>query len=604
MRSWWIVLLLLLAPLAQAAPAPGAAPAVHAFLDRDQVSLGDTVTLNIQSHGAVAAPDLAPLANDFQLLGSSRSTSVQTDNGKTTRTTQLGIALKPLHAGTLTIPALDVGGARTQALTLKVGPAPAGGVGKVGDPVFVEVHVSSSSPYVGQQVVYTARLFYLPGVDGAWGDPQADGARLIKLDRDHHSVVERNGYSYEVVERSWAVIAGRAGAITITGPAFQGQRLSGAGALFGNPNLGPGNPLLNGQFPGFGSPVRAAAPQVGMDVRPMPVNAGNPWLPAQRVQLKLTGLPANGTVEAGAPLTLTLAIDAVGQPADALPEPRLPAIAGADVYPDQTRDSTDDSTQWLQGSRMRSFAIVPRHGGTLTLPAITLAWWNVATDRAEQATVPARTLRVTGTAATAPAPTAGPAASAVPVDNAPASDARVSRVAGSDATWRRVALASFALWIIVALGLLGIWWHRRGPRTLVAATGSDAGDVPRSHDAAATHARMLESASGQPPSPRVLQASLLAAARAGDAAECEHALMAWVRSLRPAITNTGALREALVDPAQRDAIATLHRVRWRGGDSAIACAAVARAFTQGLKWRSDTGENEAGDAPLPPLYPG
>ncbi|MBS0383610.1 MAG: BatD family protein, partial [Proteobacteria bacterium] len=230
-RRGWIVLLLLLAPLAQAAT-------VRAFLDRSHVSLGDTVTLNIQSDGSLGNPDLSPLQQDFQVLGSSRSSSVAIVNGKTTSTTQLGVALKPLHAGTLTIPALAIGGGTTQPLTLHVGAAPSGGSGAVGDPVFMQTSVLSSSPYVGQQTVYTVRLFYLPGVNGALGDPGADGARLIPLDRDHRYVTEREGYTYKVIERSWALIPQRSGPISVQGPVFEGQRL-GSGIPNGwlnNPN--------------------------------------------------------------------------------------------------------------------------------------------------------------------------------------------------------------------------------------------------------------------------------------------------------------------------------------------------------------------------------
>src|SRR6185437_1936527 len=179
-----IVLLLLLAPLAQAA-------SVHAFLDRSHVSLGDTVTLNIQSSDPIGAPDLTPL-----------------------------------QAGTITIPPLDVGGAKTQPLTLQVGAAPSGGRGRTGDPVFMETSVLSSSPYVGEQTVYTVRLFYLPGVSGSLGDPNADGASLIRLDRDHRYTVDRNGYAYQVLEYSWALIPQRTGAITVRGPTFQGERLA------------------------------------------------------------------------------------------------------------------------------------------------------------------------------------------------------------------------------------------------------------------------------------------------------------------------------------------------------------------------------------------
>jgi hypothetical protein len=591
MRRWWIVLLVLLAPLAQAAN-------VHAFLDRSHVSLGDTVTLNIQSTDSLGTPDLTPLEKDFQVLGTSNSSSMQIVNGATTRTTQLGIALKPLHAGTLTIPALDVGGTKTQPLTLQVGAAPSGGSGRTGDPVFMETGTLSSSPYVGEQTVYTVRLFYLPGVSGSLGDPTADGARLVKLDRDHRYMVDRNGYAYQVLEYSWALIPQRAGAITVQGPTFQGQRLAmgNPGAWFNNPNALLNNPnaLLNGQVPGIGAPVSATAPATRIDARAAPASVGKPWLPARDVQLKLTGLPANGEVTAGVPLTVTLGISATGQPADALPEPELPPIAGARVYPDQTHDTTDDSGQWLQGTRTRNFAIVPQRDGKLSLPAITLNWWDVAHDRAQQASVPARTLQVSGAVAgaatsVASAPAASPAVSNV----APSPSPVATPVQGGNnaqGLWRAVALASLALWLLAVAG--AAWWlMRRRAR-------SDAGGASVAVDRPAAANKKEAS-----PSHRALQAEALAAAGRGDAAACEHAVLAWARAFRQEIANVAALQALLSDPVQRDALDALQRARWQGGDAAVACTAVTRAFARGFVWQADEKPPRGRHDDLPPLYP-
>ena len=600
MRHGWVLLLLLLAPLAQAAN-------VHAFLDRTHVSLGDTVTLNIQASGSIGTPDLAPLQNDFQVLGTSRSSSVQITNGKTEATSQLGIALKPLHAGAITIPPLDVGGAKTQSLTLQVGAAPAGGTGKVGDPVFMEASVLSSSPWVGQQTVYTVRLFYLPGVDGALGDPSADGARLVKLDRDHRYMTNRNGYAYKVIERSWALIPQRSGAITVQGPEFQGQRIAAGnpGTWFNDPNALLNNPngILNGQMPGLGAPVQATAPTVHMNARAMPAGAGKPWLPARALQLKMTGLPSNGEVDAGTPLTLVLSISASGQPADALPEPELPPIAGAQTYPDQTQDSTDDSGQWLQGKRTRSFAIVPQRNGRLAIPAITLNWWNVETGRAEQASVPAHTLRISGAAANAASVSAppGPAIAASSPAAAPAVTEATS-TAGVPNFWRMVALASLALWLLaIVIFATWLWRQRRGvrrsPRTpkIDPVLSTTASEAPISDAEAATPATRQDV--------RALQRQALDAARAADAAACEHALLEWARVSHPGVTHLSQVRDALADPAQRDALDALQRARWQGGDPSLACAAVGDAFANGFAWRDDgkPGRNE--DADLPPLYP-
>lgn len=614
MRRWWIVFLVLFAPLAQAAsPSTGSGQVLHAFLDRNQVSLGDTVTLNIQSDGSIGTPDLAPLQKDFQVLGTSRSSSVQIVNGKTTGTSQLGIALKPLRAGSLTIPSLDVGGAKTQPLTLHVAAAPSGGTGKVGDPVFMEASVKSNSPYVGQQTVYTVRLFYLPGVDGSLGDPGADGARLIQLDRDHRYLTERDGYTYKVIERSWALIPQRSGSIAVRGPVFDGQRLGpgNPGVWFNNPNALLNNPnaLLNGRIPGFGAPVHASAPVVRIDARAAPANAGKPWLPARNVQLKLTGLPSNGEVSAGVPLTVTLAISASGQSADTLPEPELPPIAGAEVYPDQTRDATDDSGEWLGGTRTRSFAIVPQRNGTLTIPAITLNWWDVENGHAEQATIPAHALRVSGAVANAASPSAPPATTTATGKNVAGATASSGHAtAGRAAFWRIAALASLALWALAIVAVAAWWWLRRKRHASSMAgkrTHRESGD--NADEITATRAPMQAAATtdADPAKPdlRALQRRTLDAARDGDAAACERALLAWARASHAQIRNAGAMRDALSDPAQRAALDALQRARWQGADVASACAAIARAFARGFAWR-DGGKPARGHEPdLPPLYP-
>ncbi len=588
MRCWWLVLLVLLAPLAQAA-------SVHAFLDRNHVSLGDTVTLNIQSDGPLGTPDLAPLQQDFQVLGTSSSSNVQIGNGRTVRTQQLGIALKPLHAGTLTIPSLDVGGVRTSPLTLQVGAAASGGSGKTGDPVFMQTSVLSSSPYVGQQTVYTVRVFYLPGVNGSLSEPTADGARLVKLDRDHSYMVDRDGYAYRVREYAWALIPQRAGAITIQGPTFQGQQLTAGnpGAWLNNPNA-----LLNGQVPGLGAQVGAIAPAAHIDARAAPANAGQPWLPAQDVQLTLSGLPSDGKAKAGVPVTVTLSISASGQPADALPEPELPAIAGARVYPDQIRDSTDDSGQWLQGTRTRSFAIVPQRDGRLALPAITLNWWDVAHDRAAQASVPASSLQVSGavpapaSAAPPPASSASPGQPSAPAASTVAAAPAPAHGGNPQTFWRNAALLSVALWLL-AIVVAAVWWwvRRKAPARHADDPVSESGRVAPE---TATHAAA---------DTKALQARALAAAQAGDTAACEHALLAWARAIRPDVSNATSLRAALSAPEQLEALDALQRARWQGGDGTAACAAIARAFAKGLAWRAKL-KPDAGDASgLPPLYP-
>lgn len=554
--------LLLLSLLLLVPCAAGASAGLHAFLDRDHVALGDTVTLNIEGPDALSArPDLSPLQNDFEVLGTSSSSNVQIVNGSSHSTTQLGIALRPRHAGTLTVPPLQVGGERTQPLTLQVTPAPSGAQGGPGDPAFLEASVGAPAPYIGQQDVYTLKLFYAGSLTGGQlEDPQADGAQVIHLNGDTRYQTTRNGQAYQVVERHYALVPERSGRIVVRGPTFMGRMLSGGG---------------NDPFDSFfddGKPVQARADDIALDVRAAPAGAGTPWLPAQSVTVKLSGIPSSGEVKLGEPLSLALTVEAVGQPADRLPEPQLPALDGARVYPDKTRDSTRDDGQWLHGARTRTFAIVPNRAGQLTIPAITLNWWNVAQDRPEQARVPAHTLTVAGAAG------GNSAASAPPATTANAQPATVP-AAGHEALWRAIAIASLALWAIALTAFA--WWRLRRRKPVIGGTGNSSA---ASDDARSLHRRAMQ------------------AANENNAAACERALLEWARAVRPRLRNPGELHDALADESQRVALEQLERVRWKGGDAQAACAAMAQAFSRGFVWKEAprAGKPESG---LPPLYP-
>ncbi|MGN6313072.1 MAG: BatD family protein [Rhodanobacteraceae bacterium] len=561
-RVFLLLSLLLLVPFARAANPSGG---LHAFLDRDHAALGDTVTLNIEGPAALsAAPDLSPLQADFDVLGTSSSSRVQIVNGTSQTSTQLGIALRPKHAGALTIPPLQIGSERTQPLTLQVTPAPTGAQGGPGDPAFLEASVDSPAPYVGQQDVYTLKLFYAGSLTGGQlEDPQADGAQVIHLNGDTRYQTTRNGQTYQVVERRYALVPERSGRIVVRGPTFMGQMLGDGGST----------PFDN--FFDEGKPVQARADDIALDVRAAPAGAGKPWLPAQSVQLKLSGMPSDGQVKLGEPLSLTLSVEAVGQPADHLPQPQLPALGGARVYPDKTQDSTRDDGRWLHGTRTRTFAIVPDRAGPLTIPAITLNWWNVAQDRAEQARVPAHTLTVIGAMGGNIAAPATPAA---------AGNAQTAPVATPThaAMWRAIAIASLALWAI-ALTALAWWWRLRRRNSAIGTPGS--GSAVRPGNAHELHRRTM------------------LAVRECDVAACERALLEWARAARPHLRNLGELHDALAGGSQRAALEQLERVRWKGGDAPAACAAVAHAFERGFVWNeTHDKKGRAGDG-LPPLYP-
>jgi hypothetical protein len=548
-----LVLCLLLPVLAQAAQ-------VQASLDRNQVQLGETVTLNLRIEGGAMAqpPDLSALAADFDVLGRSSNTSVSILNGRRSVQFTVGIALRPKHVGQLVVPALDFAGARTRPLTLTVTPPDPAAAANSGKDVFLEASAQPTRVRVGQQLLFTVRLYFAGSLSsGSLEDPRLPGIDARRLGDDLDYDVVRGGRAYHVIERRYALIPQHAGSLQLPALQFQGELID------------PADP---DSFFAMGTPATAASPPVTLQVQPVPPAWGSSaWLPARALSLTLEGLPVDGKLRVGQPLDLAMTLQATGLPYEALPALSLPDLKGATVYPDKPVTGTRNDGQWLIGRRQQNFAVVPSQAGALTIPAITLKWWNVQTGQAEEARIPAHTLTVLPAAGGQPAqaaPAPAPAAS-IP---APPAAAATATSPGRTPAWRVIVLAAVALLLVV--GALAAWWAwRRRAR---------AGESPP-----------------PPSSGRALRLAFLAAARGSDTGAQAHTLLAWARAERPGLAGLGALAEALASAAQREAIDQLQRRRF-AADASGPAPDLAAAFRQGFQWREPAAGEEP---PLPPLYP-
>lgn len=531
-----------------------------ASLDRTRVGVGETVTLNIEvGEDATDPPDLAPLSADFIMLGTSTNHSLSIVNGRREARTIFGIALRPRHEGRLTVPALNVGSQRTQPVTVDVEASSDNSPAAADRPVLLEGKVDPTHAYVGQQIDYTLRLYFAVNLaDGQLGDPSAEGAEIRRVGQDANYQTERGGRRFNVVERHYAMFPQHAGTLDIQPPTFQGTAV---------------DPTDAGSFFGAGSPVNATADRIRVDVRARPSSAGdNAWIPARELHLALEGLPADGKARVGQPITLTMRLDAVGMPFEALPALSLPTIDGADVYPDKAVTGGGASGPWITGRRQQGFAVVPTRSGTLHIPETTLHWWNVATDKAEVATVPAHDIQVAaGTGALArPSSTAtatAPGAVAAPAGTPP------SPAAGPP--WRWLFAGAIALWLLTLVA-----WFVFSRRRSVSPP--------------------MPPPTREPLREKPARDAFLVAAASGDAAAADHRLLAWARVSRPALRSTGALAAALKPGAQRDAIDRLQQARFAAAP--LDGKGLAMAFGKGFDWLPPPGA--ARNDGLPPLYPG
>lgn len=548
-------LCLLLPVLAQAQP--------RAWLDRDSMRLGETVTLNVEAETRGEDPDFSALDQNFRRLGTSASSQISIVNGRQTSKMLWAVALEPLQEGVIGIPALTVGGEQTNPLTLTVLPAPAGGSSAQGEDVFMETSAEPASPYVQQQVRYIVRLYYaVTLLEGQLEEPKADTGQVRRLGQDLTYQKTVAGRRYNVVERRYALIPEASGSVEIAGPQFRGRALR------------PGQ--YNSMF-GGGVNLSARGDTVQLEIRQRPAGATTPWLPAHALSLSDESGNTPSDLRVGEPLTLTLRINAQGLAAEQLPELVLPRIEGAEVYPDQETTQTRDDGEWLRGERVRKFAVVPTRAGPIDVPEISIAWWNTLTDRAERAVLPARAFVATGGGAAPAAAAVDAPAGEVARDGAQGVVADVSTAAPTGLRAWQIATAVFAvLWLVTAALLL----LRRTRRAPVA-------------DVAAPVAR---------PKPDAWKRDLRSAVAASDPRGAVHALLRGARQERPSLREPGALADALAEGVQRDAVLALDRALYRDGGAAQALASIEAAFAGDFKWRAADVSN-ADSSVLPPLYP-
>lgn len=546
----WMALLL---PLAFAGPVHAEEP--RAWLDRDEVVLGETVTLNIQADGSTP-PDYEPLRADFEISGlTSRSQLVAVDGESRTRTL-FAAALRPLRAGTILIPPLVVGGERSNPVTLAVAPESAQEPAGAGADVFLESLPDDPEPYAQQAVGWVVRLYSaVPLVSGQLDQPAPAGATLRQVGDDAQYTRSVAGRHYNVIERRYLLIPERSGTLEVPGARFEGRGARG----FFDDVLGRG-----------GSLTATARPQ-RLEVQPVPDGAPQPWLPLHSLEIGYRALPRE--LHAGAAATVTVEMVADGAGEGQAPELQLPTVPGLRVFP----EPAEVDQRFVDGrprvTVRRQFALVPSAAGEVTLPALELQWWDVEADRARTARLEPVTLTVLPGAGVPTRP--APAGATGPTMGDPGADVGAGLAGDAPAPpsnrgWILAAATFAALWLLTLVWAL----QRRAP------AGARPGDAPveRSQPAA---------------DPSLLTQAL----DTGDLGDVADALCALAG---PGVRDMDGVRARLADPGQVAAVEALERARWAGGDGPAARRQLREAFAGGARWRAAPVESPP---LLAPLYP-
>ncbi len=373
--------------------------AATAHVDRNHVSLNETfvLTITVENISLSGSPDLESLEGDFTLLGTSQSTSMNIFNGTSSRKTEWTTTLAPKKTGTFTIPSVEVGGEKTNPLTIIVSKAPKVTSTQKNE-IFFEVEIDRRQGYVQQQFVYTikryaSRQFGIQAFSHVGAEDFKDDRLIVKQIGDTNRYMSNlGGTQYDVAELKYLVFPQQVGKISLPAPHMIAVVETGRRNRY--------DPFARRQQ----KQVQIRGEDVELNISPIPnIYISNWWLPAKKVSIsqQWSSDPqkmGKGQAKVGEPITRTITLVAQGLSAEQLPELPQINIVNARAYPDKVERETRFNGTDVVGKSINKMLIIPSGAGEVKIPETKITWWDVVENRQREAVLPAQTIEVAAVA--------------------------------------------------------------------------------------------------------------------------------------------------------------------------------------------------------------
>ncbi len=362
-----------------------------ANVDRNTIALNETLTLIVTADEQTKdSPDFSALNNDFEVLGTSRSSSFRIINGNAESSTDWHITLAPKHAGTLLIPSFNVDNAVSDAIEINVVEQNQNQTDS-NEQVRVVVEANKTSAYVQEQILVKVKLITEVSLAQAEMQPlELKNALVVNTDQTQYQTTI-NGKPHLIVETSFAVFPQESGEIIIPSLSYN--------VSINDARNGWGDPFSRGR----NNVLRLRSAEQRIQVNPVPTHYDTKnWQPANQLTISESWSSSLDQLKVGEPVTRTITINTDGLTGGQIVPLANNSVDGLTFYPDQAQTKDNKSAQGVQGSRVETTAIVPNRGGDFTLPEINVKWWDNNTQTMKTATLAAKTIHVAGDAALQP----------------------------------------------------------------------------------------------------------------------------------------------------------------------------------------------------------
>ena len=369
-----LFLFLLLNPVAQ-----GQEISVTATVDKNRLSLEDVLQLSIVIQGTQnTPPPELPSLPDFRVVSAGTSSSTQYINTQRSVSITYNYRLTPMNTGTFVIGPTRVRANgktyATQPITIAVqneAQKPSNQETTGNKNAFVVTTLSSKKAYVGEQLVYTFRLFHRVDAKNLNLRLPFDKTRFHKeeLGEPKTYIKINNGLQYHVQELSLALFPLKKGLHEIPSAMIELD-------LF--------HPMKNrsrrdpfSQF--FGQRTQAEhkvlrSQSLSIEVLPLPDGAPEGF---ENIigQFNISAELGKNDLEVGDTSILTLTVSGKGNVQDIIfDEPDLKSYFK--IYPDKPEFHQTVQNNQIMGEKVFKFALVPLEAGSRTLPKFSLAFFD------------------------------------------------------------------------------------------------------------------------------------------------------------------------------------------------------------------------------------
>ena len=356
-----------------------------ATVSKNQITENEVIQLMISVDKSADQSKFDPsqLAPDFRSgqvsFGSSRSLM----NGDYSVQSQWTLSIAPTKMGTLTIPSMNVAGEQTNPITIRVtkdATAP-----KSSDVIKVSGSLTKDELYEGETAQFNAKIAIFADTrrlkDPNIITPQGNGIEFSPIGESKQYQTVIDGLQATVVEQAFSVSASQAGKLSFDGLAF-------TGGLVQTDRYGRSTKLI---------PLNISPKQYQLTVLAKPADFTGTWLPTTDLKLGqqwlVDGKPlSDTTVEAGTAITRQITLMMADVPPEKLPKLDIDYPKSVRMYDEKPaigKDSQGNSVMTIKQ------VIIPHTSSSVTLPAVSIQWWNSKTRQSETATLDSLTLTVT-----------------------------------------------------------------------------------------------------------------------------------------------------------------------------------------------------------------